>query len=136
MTYWLVCVVLLGFGYLAGFSIGLPFFYVGLAMLVLRPLRRWNSVFWPLLAAVIAFQVAYFAVAPFYCSASQAIGGPTTTACTSLIGIRYEGGAGFDPPRAPALIAGVVTAAITAVAVRLVIPRHRAGESDQSEIRG
>jgi hypothetical protein len=62
VTYWLVCLVLLGFGYLAGFSIGPPFFYLGVGMLVLSPVRRWNFVFWPLLLAVIAFQIAYFSV--------------------------------------------------------------------------
>jgi hypothetical protein len=33
-------------------------------MLLLAPLRRWSMVFWPLLLALIAFQVAYFAVGP------------------------------------------------------------------------
>jgi hypothetical protein len=127
VTYWLVCSVLLGFGYLAGFSIGLPFFYLGVAMLILSPLRRWTSVFWPLLVAVIAFQVAYFAVAPFYCSATQAIGEPTITVCSSLIGIRYEGGGGFDPPRTMALVAGVASAIVTAVATWLVMHRRLHG---------
>lgn len=124
MTYWLVCAALLGFGYLAGFSIGLPFFYVGLAMLILSPLRRWNGVFWPLLLAVIGFEIGYYAVAPFYCSATQTIGGPTTTVCTSLIGIRYEGGAGFDPPRTMALVAGVASATLTALATWLLLDRR------------
>jgi hypothetical protein len=124
VTYWLVCAALLGFGYLAGFSIGLPFFYLGVALLILSPLRRWNGVFWPLLLAVIAFEVGYNAVAPFYCSATQAIGGLTTTVCTSLIGIRYEGGASFDPPRTMALGAGVTSAILTAFATWLVVHRH------------
>jgi hypothetical protein len=124
MTYWLVCVVLLGSGYLAGFSIGVPFFYVGLAMLILSPLRRRHIVFWPLLLAVIAFEVGYFAVAPFYCSASQAIDGPTTTVCTSLLGLRYEGGEGLDPLRMLSPVAGVALATLTAFVTWLVMRRR------------
>jgi hypothetical protein len=124
MTYWIVCLLLIGFGYLAKFSIGLPFFYVGLAMLLLAPLRRWSMVFWPLLLALIAFQVAYFAVVPFHCSASQVIGGPTTTVCSSLTGIRYEADAGVGPP-ITALIAGVASAVTTAVATWWVMRRRR-----------
>lgn len=74
MSYWFVCACLLVFGFLAGFSIGLPFFHVGLAMLLLGPFRAHRFVFWPLLLAVIGYEVGFIAVAPFSCSATQQIG--------------------------------------------------------------
>jgi hypothetical protein len=128
VTYWLVCLVLLGFGYLAGFSIGPPFFYLGVGMLVLSPVRRWNFVFWPLLLAVIAFQIAYFSVAPFECSASQAIGGPTMTVCRSPLGFRYEGGTGFEASRTMSLVAGAASATLTALMTWVVMRRGRVSD--------
>jgi hypothetical protein len=52
------------------------------------------------------------------------IGGPMTTVCSSLTGIRYEADAGVGPP-ITALIAGVASAVTTAVATWWVMRRRR-----------
>ena len=55
MGYWVATFGLIVFGVIAMFSIGRPFLLVGLAMLVLGPLRTRPIWFWPPLAAVIAY---------------------------------------------------------------------------------
>jgi hypothetical protein len=121
MSYWFVCACLLVFGFLAGFSIGLPFFHVGLAMLLLGPFRTYRLVFWPLLLAVIGYEVGFIAVAPFSCSATQQIGEPSTTVCLSLIGLRYEGVGTYNPSLVPGMVTGVAVATLTAIATWLIM---------------
>ena len=121
MSYWFVCACLLVFGFLAGFSIGLPFFHVGLAMLLLGPFRAHRFVFWPLLLAVIGYEVGFIAVAPFSCSATQQIGETSTTVCLSLIGLRYEGVGTYNPSLVPGMVTGVAVAALTAIATCLIL---------------
>jgi hypothetical protein len=121
MSYWFVCACLLVFGFLAGFSIGLPFFHVGLAMLLLGRFRAHRFVFWPLLLAVIGYEVGFIAVAPFSCSATQQIGEPSTTVCLSLIGLRYEGVGTYNPSLVPGMVTGVAIAALTAIATWLIL---------------
>ena len=57
MGYWITSLALIAFGFLGAFSIGRPFFLVGLSMLVLGPLRRRPALFWPPLLAVVACNV-------------------------------------------------------------------------------
>ena len=121
MSYWFVCACLLVFGFLAGFSIGLPFFHVGLAMLLLGASRAHRFVFWPLLLAVIGYEVGFIAVAPFSCSATQQIGETSTTVCLSLIGLRYEGVGTYNPSLVPGMVTGVAVAALTAIATWLIL---------------
>jgi hypothetical protein len=68
MAYWITSLGLIAFGFLGMFSIGRPFFLVGLAMLVLGPVRRRPMIFWPSLLAVVAYNVGYWAVAPLHCT--------------------------------------------------------------------
>ena len=117
MGYWVASIGLIAFGVVAMFSIGRPFLLVGLAMLILGPLRRRPVLFWPPLAAVIAYNVGYWAVAPLYCTATEAAGGTSTTACSSLIGIGYSGSGIYNPSLDPANQAGLVLAAIAFVVV-------------------
>ena len=70
MGYWIASLGLIAFGFLGALSIGRPFFLVGLAMLVLGPVRRHPALFWPPLLAVVAYNVGYWAVAPLYCTAT------------------------------------------------------------------
>ena len=117
MAYWITSLALLIFGFLASLSIGQPFFWVGLAMLLLGAFRGRPLIYWPPLSAVIAYNLAFLAVAPLYCSASSPIGGTTTTVCSSLIGLRYTGEGSYNPSLAPAVTFGLVAAGLTAMAV-------------------
>ena len=117
MAYWITSLALLIFGYLGALSIGQPFFWVGLTMLLLGAFRGRPLIFWPPLSAVIAYNLAFLAVAPFYCTASSPIGGTATTVCSSLIGLRYTGESSYNPSLAPAVAVGLVVAGLTAMAV-------------------
>ena len=63
------------FGFVAGFSIGPPFLIIGLAMLVLGPLRRWPRPNWPPLVGVVAFWVGYLLVVPLQCTSNSTLDG-------------------------------------------------------------
>ena len=116
--YWITSLSLIAFGVIAMFSIGRPFFLVGLAMLILGPLRNRPALFWPPLAAVVAYNVGWWAVAPFYCTAAAvAVGGTSTTTCSSLIGIGYSGTGIYNPSLDPANQAGLLSAAVAFVVV-------------------
>ena len=115
MGYWVGSLCLIAFGVVAMFSIGRPFLLVGLAMLILGPLRRRPVLYWPPLLAVIAYNVGYWAVAPLYCTATEAAGGTSTTTCSSLIGIGYSGSGIYNPSLDPANQAGLLLAAIVFV---------------------
>jgi len=117
MAYWITSLALLIFGFLGALSIGQPFFWVGLAMMLLGAFRGRPLIFWPPLSAVIAYNLAFLAVAPLYCSASSPIGGTTTTVCSSLIGLRYSGEGSYNPSLMPAVWVGLMFAALTAIAV-------------------
>lgn len=127
MTYWIVAVALIVFGFITGFSIGQPFLLVGLVMLGLGPVRNRPIVFWPPLLGVIAFNVVYWAIAPFSCTAgflldSSGGGTATGTVCTSLLGLRYGGEGIVNPSLVPAIAvglgAGVLVALLTSVVLR------------------
>jgi len=117
MTYWIAAVALLLFGFITGFSIGQPIFAVGLAMLVLGPVRHRPRLFWPPMSGVMAFYLGYLAIAPFTCNATAPAGGVSTTVCSSLIGIRYSGTGIYNPSLLPGQIAGLAIAGVTATAV-------------------
>jgi hypothetical protein len=129
MAYWITSLALIIFGFLGSLSIGQPFLLVGLAMLVLGPFRGRPLVFWPPLLAVIAYNVAYFAVAPFYCSAGSTMGGTSTstaggtstTVCSSLVGLRYSGEGIYNPSLVPAIVVGLVAAGLVALVVFALI---------------
>ena len=125
MTYWITSLGLIAFGILGAFSFGRPFLLVGLAMCIVGPLRSRAVVFWPPLMAVVAYNVGYLAVAPFYCMATQAVGGPSTTACSSLIGIGYSGSGTYNPSLEPANQAGLLLAALVFVVVLALALWHR-----------
>ena len=123
MGYWVAAVGLVIFGFVTMFSIGRPFFLIGVALLVLGPLRSHRAAFWPPLAAVIAWNVGYLAVAPWSCTATQTVGaapggtGESFTRCTSLTGIDYSGPGVYNPPLEPANQAALASASIAVVLV-------------------
>ncbi len=125
MGYWIASLGLIAFGFLGALSIGRPFFLVGLAMLVLGPVRRRPALFWPPLLAVVAYNVGYWAVAPLYCTATGTVGGPSTTACSSVLGINYSGTGLYNPSLDPANLAGLLLAAVTFVVVLVAIIAKR-----------
>jgi hypothetical protein len=127
MLYWVTTFGFIVFGFLGMLSIGRPFLLVGLAMLLLGPLRRRPTAFWPPLAAVIAWNVAFLAIAPMSCTTTQTIavgssgGGEPTTLCSSLTGIVYSGRGLFNPSLEPANQAAWVFAAVSFVVVLAAI---------------
>lgn len=130
--YWLVALALAGFGFLAGFSIGQPFLFLGLAMIAVGPWRRRPRVFWPVIAGVVAFNVAYLAFAPLVCTATATVGGDTSTTCTNLLGIPYEGGAAYNPSLVPARLAALTAGLIVAVVSEAVVRMREAGPSRET----
>jgi len=132
MGYWITSLGLIAFGFLGAFSIGRPFFLVGLAMLVLGPVRRRPALFWPPLLAVVAYNVGYWAVAPLYCTATEVVGGPSTTVCSSVLGINYSGSGTYNPSGDPANMAGLLLAAVAFVAALVAIISKRRSERDVS----
>ena len=130
MGYWIASLGLIAFGFLGALSIGRPFFLVGLAMLVLGPVRRHPTLFWPPLLAVVAYNAGYWAVAPLYCTATEAVGGPSTTVCSSVLGINYSGSGLHNPSPDPANVAGLLLAAVTFVVVLAAIILKRRSKRD------
>jgi hypothetical protein len=117
--YWIATFGLIGFGFLGMLSIGRPFLMVGLAMLLLSPFRTRPTVFWPPIAAIIAWNVGFFAIAPMSCTATQTVGagssaaGESTTVCSSLTGIIYSGRGIYNPSLEPANQAALLCASLT-----------------------
>jgi hypothetical protein len=130
MGYWITSLGLVAFGFVGMLSIGRPFFLVGLAMLVLGPVRRRPALFWPPLVAVVAYNVGYWAVAPLYCTATEAVGGPSTTVCSNVLGINYSGSGLYNPSLDPANVAGLWLAGVTFVVVLAAIILKRRSERD------
>jgi hypothetical protein len=129
MPYWLLALVLTGFGFIAGFSIGAPFFVVGVAMLILGPVRSKPRAFWPALIGVIAFVIGAVLVVPLYCVATSDVAGVSTTVCSSILGPTWSGSGLYNPPPEAfdlALRDGLAAGAVAAVATWAWLSlRHR-----------
>ncbi len=136
MAYWITSLTLIGFGFVAAFSVGRPFLLVGIALLVLSPLRGRPVLFWPPLAAVIAWNVTFMAVAPWMCTATQTVGagnpagglGESTTVCSNLIGITYRGTGTYNPSLEPANQVALVVAVATFLLLPIVLVALRQAE--------
>ena len=118
-AYFALAIALCAFGYVALFSVGAPFFLTGATMIGVSPWRSRGTVLWPALAAPWAFTAAYILIAPLGCTTT---GSPASaravTQCTNVLGIDYRGGASYDPPLMPALLAGLVAAVVVVVTLR------------------
>lgn len=142
LLYWITTCILIGFGFLGMLSIGRPFLMVGLAMLLLSPFRTRATVFWPPIAAIVAWNVGFLAIAPMYCTATQTVGtgsgvaGESTTVCSSLTGIVYSGRGIYNPSLEPANQVALVLAAVSFVlafaAVRWRVSHEHVGSSIQN----
>jgi hypothetical protein len=130
-AYWGVAVFLVGFGYLALFSIGAPFLLTGTAMIVVSPWRSRREVLWPTLVGVWAFVLGYLLVAPLGCtSKTMAVmagspAAPSHTTCTNILGIDYSGTGIYNPSLVPALVVAAAAGAVGALATRFLLRRRR-----------
>jgi hypothetical protein len=103
----LVVGVLIAFGALTIFSIGLYFWFLAAALALLSPFRSRPQIFLPGFALFLGFLIAYVLVAPWGCSQSfsqSATTGEETVSpvvCTSPIGIVYSGPEPFEPTDSP-----------------------------------
>jgi hypothetical protein len=129
MGYWIAALLLVAFGFITGFSIGPPFLLVGLAMLLLGPLRRWPRLYWPPLVGVLAFILGVVLVVPAFCTATTEVGQVSHTVCRSVLGLSWSGTGLYNPPREAfdlglrVGIAGGIGAAIVTF-VSLTLRRH------------
>ncbi|HET7870314.1 MAG TPA: hypothetical protein VFM85_08350 [Actinomycetota bacterium] len=119
-AYWAVAVLLVGFGYLALFSIGAPFLLTGTAMMVVSPWRTRRDVLWPALVGVWTFVLGFVLVAPLSCETSSSM--DPITVCTHVFGIRWYGG---NPSLVPAFFIGVISAATSVAVTRYLLTRRR-----------
>lgn len=132
LRYWLVVGFLVAFGFLAIFSIGLYFWFLAAALILLSPFRSRPMVFLPGLALFLGMRFGYVLVAPWSCSQSfmenpdTGVEVTSEVVCTSPTGIEYSGHEPFEPDRTPALFTGIVTGVIAAAATWLVL-RSRPG---------
>jgi hypothetical protein len=136
--YWLLAGLLIGFGGLSIFSIGIPFLVFGLALLVLAPFRGISWRFWPPLAGIAFFFLGYVLAAPLGCTTTTGARTPRGTlapisdhtVCTNVLGLDYSGGGGYRPSLLPALAASLAGAvAVWALSRFLIRRRQRAGKS-------
>jgi hypothetical protein len=76
----------------------------------------------------MASNLLRWAVAPLSCTATEAVGGASTTTCSWLIGIDYSGSGMFNPSLDLANQVGLVVAALVfvlAVVIILLRPGRR-----------
>jgi hypothetical protein len=124
MGYWIASFALIAFGFVTGLSIGLPFFLIGMAMLVLSPVRRRPLAFWPAFLGFAAFNLSFLLITPAYCSATMPVGDGSMslqTSCSSFTGIPWPTDAtGSGPTGAAFAISGLVALVIGIVVFALV----------------
>lgn len=103
------------FGFLAGYSLGPGLFLLGVVLLTLTPVRRRAVLFWPPVAASVAWVLAWYASAPLRCTVTEATGGgEATLSCASLLGVT-------SPDPAAMMGAAVSFAGAAAVTTFLVV---------------
>jgi hypothetical protein len=117
----------IAFGVLGMFSVGVPLFLTGVAMLAVLPWRHRRGVVMAAIIAPWAFVFGYVLVAPLGCTAAGT-GAPgldeTATTCTNVLGIGYSGGAEYRPPLMPGVAAGLGLAAIALLVLRAAVQRR------------
>lgn len=124
-----IAIVLMVVGFLTGFSIGAPFFILGLGMLVLQPFRFRRRAYWPLLLGLVAFLIGTAPAIPMWYTASGPAAGKYETVCSSLIGLTWSGSGTSNPPparsasyRSARMMSTVVTALPPAISTRSGVP--------------
>jgi hypothetical protein len=130
VTYWIFSLTVLILGVLTGFSIGAFILPIGLALLVLGPVRKRRIVYWPLLLGVLGFVIGYLLFVPLTCTATAVIpGGTGETVCRAILGPEYRAAGIANPPADTALLAGVIAMIVAAIgtlaALRFAARRRR-----------
>ena len=121
--YWIVASTAIGLGLLTYGSIGRPFAVVGAALVVLYPSRVHRTFFWSSLSGIAAFLVGFVMFMPVECAfPACAQGSECLISCPTLLGFQYQGRESF--PLLPALVIGVLLAAILLTTVWILIGRH------------
>jgi hypothetical protein len=116
---WFFSLAILLLGFLTGFSIGIFILPVGVALLVLGPVRHRPRVYWPALMAVVGFVAGYLLFVPLTCTATAAVpGGDGATVCQSILGPAYTSTGVGEPPTDLARLAGAI-AAVAAAALTI-----------------
>jgi hypothetical protein len=137
-----VVIVLIAFGVLGIFSIGMPFLLLGLVLAALGPSRRESTVFWPGVMATIAFILGFAVVTPLGCTASASVTDPESageqqlsvshTTCSNALGIDYSGEGTYNPPLWPALVAGLLGGAMGGLATRSLVTHRGTQPNDNN----
>ncbi|HET6770718.1 MAG TPA: hypothetical protein VFH75_03660 [Actinomycetota bacterium] len=135
-VYWLVTGAFVVFGFLAIFSIGLPLLALGLALAALSDVRHQPAIFWPPLAGIAVFFIAYILVAPLTCTLTPTpvtVGTPSAVepqinpmTCTRIALPDYSGVE--SPALWPSVVAAVVVGVLAGSSTRYLI-RKRATRS-------
>jgi len=86
MAYWILALLVTGFGLVTGFSIGRPIFLLGVTLIVLGRWRRKPRVFWPVILGVVGFDLGFLLTAPWTCTATSIDLGPTVVECRGVLG--------------------------------------------------
>ncbi|HUG32414.1 MAG TPA: hypothetical protein VMM14_05930 [Acidimicrobiia bacterium] len=138
LRYWLIVLVLVALGFLTIFSVGLYFWFIAIALVLLGPFRSRPRIFLPGIALFLGFLIGYVLVAPWGCQqsfTSDLTTGEETVSpvvCTSPIGIEYSGPEPYEPTRTPALVAGGSSAVIAATLTWIVTARSTGREPDST----
>lgn len=139
VAYWTLVAVLLAFGMLAIFSIGLPFLLLGLSLAVAGPWRHRPTVLWSVVAAWIGLVLGLLLVLPLTCSSSirpvlvgaSRQSGTGRGSCSTALGLIHYGTA--SPSLIPALITGLVLAVLGgATAHRILAGQMRPAHQDRT----
>ena len=116
MGYWFFSAAVLLLGFLTGFSIGVFILPIGVALVVLGPVRHRPKVYWPVLMAVVGLVVGYLLFVPLTCTATTTIpGGDGATVCQSILGPGYRSVGVSEPPTDLARLVGTIAATVGAV---------------------
>lgn len=136
--YWLIVLLLAAFGLLTIFSVGLYFWFMAAALILLSPFRSRPRIFFSGIAVIAGFLIGYVLIAPWGCQQSFT-GNPTTgegtvspVVCTSPIGIQYSGQEPFEPTLLPALAAGAALALVAGTVTWRETTRNRSEPSEST----
>jgi len=123
--YWALVIALVLFGMVAIFSIGAPFFLLGVTLAAVAPWRHRPTVLWPAIVGVLGFVAGFILTAPLACSV-MVVPAPNfhpAQHCTTVLGMFHYNA--FSPSLVPPLAVGLATAALTAAITNRVIARGR-----------
>jgi len=112
-----------GFGLLI---FGVPFLLIGFGLGSAWFVRANRPLALAIVGWVVALAVVALLVTPLGCTSKvpvQGVAGSTT--CSNVLGIRYAGGAAYNPPLWPAPLAGLATGLLTAAVTWRLLARRR-----------